>query len=128
MPQREQAVVGVLAVEHVVFPVPDECPLAAPERVDEVEARLFDRADVGLHADERVQRGGGGEQVRDRRGGGGEEAALGVAAGEQPVGERGVRRLVELPHERDGGGGGGDEAHREQAVVGVAAIGGAEAG
>src|SRR5258708_6496553 len=104
MPQRQQSVVRVFAIQRIILPVAAESALAAPEGVHEVEGFFFDRLDVGLHAGQGVQGGGGRKQVGDRGGGGGEETALGMRSGKKPVGQGGIDRLIELPQERDGGG------------------------
>ena len=48
MPQRQQSVVGVFAVEGVIAPVPVKPALVRPERVDEVETRLLDGRKIPL--------------------------------------------------------------------------------
>ena len=64
MPQGEEGVEGVLAVLHVVAPATVEAAGVAPEAVDEVEARFLDRLERRVGAGKRVQRGGGGQQIR----------------------------------------------------------------
>src|SRR4029450_7819766 len=63
MTEREEAIVRVFAVEHVVFPVAVEPAAVRPERIDEVEARLLERRDVLVEAHQGVERGRGRQQI-----------------------------------------------------------------
>src|SRR5258706_4707342 len=56
VPQREQGVVGVLAIRDVFGPVAIEGALARPQTVYEIDARLFHAGKVGVHSRQRVQR------------------------------------------------------------------------
>src|SRR5690348_16143166 len=65
MSESQQTVIGVLAIGRVVGPMSVKRPGVCPEGVDEVQAGLFQGFERYLHAGERVDRGGSGEQVRD---------------------------------------------------------------
>jgi len=127
MAEGEQAVEGVFGVEVIVGPMAVEAALGAPEGVDEIEA-LFARGggEFALQAGQRVERGGGGEQVGERRFRHGEEAALGMELREEPVADDGVDRHAELVEQGDGGGGGVRGAGAQAAGVGPRAVGGFE--
>ena len=67
MAEGQQAVVGVFAVQLVVAPVAVERAAIGPKAIDKIETRLGDLIHVGVHPGQRVQRGGGREQIGQRR-------------------------------------------------------------
>src|SRR5216684_2722713 len=104
MSQRQKPVIRVLAVESVIGPVAVETAAAGPKRIDEIKTALLDGFDGGLHARKRVQSCRGRKQVRDRRSRRRVEAAILMAAGEQPGSQIGGTRFAEVPRERTSSG------------------------
>src|SRR4051812_16802920 len=86
MAEGEEAVEGIFGVEVIVGPMAVEAAVGAPEGIDEIETALADRrGDFALEASQRVQRGGGREEVGNGRIRRGEKAALRMDARKQPV-------------------------------------------
>src|SRR5687768_5575019 len=107
MAQREQAIEGVLRIQVIVRPVAVKAPLRAPQRIEKIEAQLSHwRGQRSFEAGERMQRGGGGQEVWNRRAGNRHEASFRVDLAEKKLGGCPAQRnskLVEKGHGCSGG-------------------------
>ena len=103
-------------------PVAVEAPGVRPETVDEVEAGLLERLERRVRAGERVERGGGGEQVGDgRRRRRTEPAPRQVTSTEPRDGPR-IGGTGKPPLDGQRGRGRGRQAVRRARPIGVAAV------
>ena len=116
MTECQQAVLGVLAVEHVVLPVAVERPAAAPERVDEVEARLPQARNPPSSPPARAGRwrskAGPGSAPRGSR-----RSPLPRGNASTAIPPAPLDRLAQLPQERRRGGGRRRQPHRQILLV-----------
>src|SRR5438874_15840 len=116
----------------IVAPVAVERTLVGPERIDEIEALFFYRRKRDFESGQRMQRGGGGEQVGEWGVWRGEKAALGMSPSEQPGADARADRLAEISQDRCcrrrgiGGADGVPEFALRAAFVGPGAVGGLE--
>src|SRR5688572_26749809 len=101
MSDGEQAVVGVLAVEVVVRPAAKETSAVGPERVNEIETSLRESFERHLQAGQRVERGGGREQIGYGGVRRGQKAAARMTAIEQPHAKVRLDGRVQLPERCD---------------------------
>ena len=76
MAKGEQPIEGVFRVEMVIRPVTVKGTFIRPERIDEVQARVFQVIERDLQPSERVQGRSGREQIGNWRVWYREEAAL----------------------------------------------------
>src|SRR5688572_9038221 len=88
--KREQPVIRIFAVEHLVGPAPVKAAGAGPQRIDEVEARLAQRRKIDVECRKRMQSRRRRKKIRKRRTRSCEETAVRVAAGEQPTSYCGI--------------------------------------
>src|SRR5579863_2519197 len=105
MPQGEQSIVGIFAIENFVGPTADESAAGGPQRIEEIEGGLANRIERRVQADQRMQGGGGGKQIGDGGREGGEESARGMLPLKQPGSDFRGHRLIEMPQQSDGSGG-----------------------
>ena len=118
MPERQEAVVGVFAVEMVFVPMAVKTSRVGPEGVHEIEARFADRIQRSLQRRQRVKGGRGAQQIGDGCPGNRAKSAHGMALIEQPRTRGGWRGgMAELAQHADGRGGGVGRADGDAALV-----------
>src|SRR5882672_7267364 len=120
--EREQRIVGVLAIDRVIAPTAVESAAIGPERIDEIEAGFAHRVEGRMQSGECVQRGRRGEKVGNGRVRERQESSLRMSPSKQPVGEAGGGSLAQMTEKQDGGGGAGGESSRRAGLVRIGAV------